>query len=349
MEKFSPEKQAYQPSSKDIEKAEELIIEEQKAASKERQTSFEAGEKHGKREMIKDLLKDKSKRTLLEGMAKLSDQLGQPEQAEKPKELEKEISFEKAQEIMGKDFLGPEAVKNVFGVEVESIPPIQFTKEDLERAKELNQMLILQIDKMEDDKPLTLENLKNKFSESHDGKQMWDSYNKKENFFKNETPKAGWKLASKDIISDSTRKNYLEQTKTIINYLKDKVFKGKLIPEMYQKAIAEFESKESDISGLINSDSIYDWKSAAIKLEKLQITQLTRESPIEVMYRFVLQDQENKEKLLYNVKSSWTSRLSSDGDQFVSVGRISNGDGVNIHEYTPVHTLDIGVFFSRSL
>lgn len=255
------------------------------------------------------------------------------------------ISISEAREILGKDFLGPEAVKNVFGVELETIPPIQFTKEDLERAKELNQILILQTDKMEDGKPMTLENLKNKFPKAHDGKKMWydqDWYNK-EDFFKNETPKAGWKFVSKDTIPNSTNKNYLEQTETVIQYLKEEVFKDKELPKEYQEAITEFESQKSNISKLIDSD----WKSASDKLGNLQITRLTRENPSEVMYRLILENKENKDKLLPS-KHTWTLGRGSDGE-FVSVGGFDDG-GAGVRGSRPDRRYDyLGVSFSRSL
>ena len=51
---------------------------------------------------------------------------------------------------------GPADVEKTWGVKVEA-PPIPFSKEDLERAKELGQMLMLRIDKTKDGKPLSME------------------------------------------------------------------------------------------------------------------------------------------------------------------------------------------------
>lgn len=265
---------------------------------------------------------------------------------EKAQEIKRrEASLEKAEKILGKNFLGPEAVKNVFGVEFKTIPHIQFTEEDLERAKELGQMLVLQVDKMKDGEPMTLENLKKDFSKAHDGKKMWYSQNwyDREDFFKEETPKVGWKLVSKEVIPGSTNKNYLEQTEIVISYLKEKVFKDRELPKEYQEAISEFESQKSGIVGLMNSN----WKSAADTLEKLQITQLTRENPAEVMYRLILQDQENEEKLL-PVKYSWTLGRDSAGE-FVYGGLFDSG-GVAVGGNSPGHRDgSIGVSFSRSV
>ncbi len=256
------------------------------------------------------------------------------------------ITIESAREILGKDFLGPEAIKSAFGIELETIPPIPFTKEDLETAKKLNQQLILYVDKAKDGKPLTGEKLfditKNKTS---DGKKLFcdTDWYQKEEFFTKETPELRWKLVSKEIIPDSTSKNYLEQTETLIQYIKDNVFKGKPLPKEYQSAIAEFESQKSNISKLIDSD----WKLASDMLEKLQITKLTRESPIETIYRLSLNEKTNQERLLDN-RYNRTLRRRSDG-KFVNVGFFDD-DGMGVRGSTPGHRRGIlGVSFSRSL
>src|SRR3989344_7705133 len=67
------------------------------------------------------------------------------------------IPIEKSIEILGKEnVFGSADVEKTWGVKVEA-PPIPLSKEDLERAKELGQMLMLRIDKTEDGKPLTVQ------------------------------------------------------------------------------------------------------------------------------------------------------------------------------------------------
>lgn len=268
---------------------------------------------------------------------------------EKPQELKGEISLEKAQEILGKDFLGPEAVKNVFGVELESIPPIQFTKEDLERAKELGQQLILQIDKMEDGKLINIRSLKDKFPEDHNGGRMWslDKYNKIDFIGdKNgESPRVGWRLVSKNIIPGSYSKNYLGQTEAIIQYLKEKVFKDRELPKEYKEAIDEFESQKSEISEDINGNRV---ERASVLLENLKIVRLTKETPSEVMYRIVLVERENKEELFKSSHTSTSSLCSSHrGMLFVNVGF---NKGFEMTESTSKDGYSgYGTSFSRSL
>ncbi len=67
-----------------------------------------------------------------------------------------------AQEIMSKDFLCPEAIAKAFPgitLETKNIPNIPFSKEDLLRAKELGQCLILHVDKAPDGAPMTMQKI----------------------------------------------------------------------------------------------------------------------------------------------------------------------------------------------
>jgi len=92
-----------------------------------------------------------------------------------------------------------------------------------ERAKELNQFLILRVDKTNDGKPLTMakmnELIKGKvkdgtkalYSDDGSGKIKDDAWYKGEDFVLKETPKLSWALTSKEVISNSPDKNYLDQ------------------------------------------------------------------------------------------------------------------------------------------
>ena len=251
--------------------------------------------------------------------------------------------FEEAEEILGEDFLGPDAVKSAFNIEMEEIPEIPFTKEELERAKELNQQLILYVDKTPDGKPLTGEKLLELTdNKTADGKKLLSpDWYKKEDFFTKEAPRAGWKLISKETIPDSTSKNYVEQTEEIVSYLEGKVFKGESLPEEYQKAVDEFNAKKKELKKLTNSN----WQKAAAELENIEITKLTRETPIEVLYRLALNERENKKRLLGNY--TWTPRRSSIGG-LVRVGDFDS-HGVDVRNYEPDDSGDdLGVSFSRS-
>ena len=257
------------------------------------------------------------------------------------------IDLEIAKEIMGeKDFLGPEAIEATWGFKPEEIPEIPFSKEELERAKELGQRLILRIDKTEQGLPLTMEKmnklLQNKTKDK--GKILRDTdWYKNEDFYKKEPPKAGWVLSSKEIIPNSTDKNYIQQTETIIDYLQNQVFKDQPLPQEYESAIREFQQKKADLQDLLTKD----WKKAAEILENLQITKLTRPSPSELLYDLSVSLQTNQERHLQD-KYAWTNRRSS-GGSLVDAGYFDR-DGAYVGSWRPDDADgDLGVSFSRSL
>lgn len=277
--------------------------------------------------------------------------------SEKKMEGSVQEQMDMAKEVMGEEFFGYQEVGKAFGIEVspENVPEIPFSREELERAKELNQFLVLRVDKAPDGKPLSLQKineiLKGKVSDgskllyADDGKGgiQSDSWHKNEEFSKNEAPRLAWALVSKEVIPNSTSKNYLQQTEELVNYIKNSVFKGKEIPDEYQEAIKEFEKEKDGIGKIISSE----WQKAAEKLSNLKISQLTRQNPAEVLYDIAIYFQNKGERILEN-KYSWTSSRASDG-RLVRVGAF-DADGVGVVRWLPGLSDDsFGVAFSRSL
>ena len=254
------------------------------------------------------------------------------------------ISPEKAKEIMGEqDVLGSEAIEKALNIKLkkEQIPKIPFKKHELERAKELNQFLVLRT-------PLTMEKmnelLQTEFEQQNKGKILYDTDRyKNEDFFKKDIPKLQWALTSKEPIPNSTSKNYLEQTELIADYLKNQVFKDKELPKQYEQAIEEFNKQKQNIQKLMKDD----WKKAAEQLSKLKINQITRQSPAEALYDTLIYFQNNQERLLKD-GYTWTKRCSSDGG-LVLVGCFAS-DGADVDRWSPASAHDsLGVSFSRSL
>jgi hypothetical protein len=269
------------------------------------------------------------------------------------------LSPAEAERLFGKDFLGSKKIENVFGVLSSKLERgIPFSKEELERAKELGQQLILQNDfmdvknpetgKVERNVPVTLENLKKYFPKAHDDKSMWWSQDwyKDEDFFKKEKPRTGWRLTSKELVPDSTSKNYLEQTDVLVDHLQKQVFKGAKLSKQYEDAITEFKRKRAEIEPLAKSSTDSEWKRGSQMLADLTLTKLTRELPVEVMYRLILNDKENADKLLPSTYT-WTTSRDSDGD-LVYVGTL-DARGADVHRNEPRSSYDyLGVSFSRS-
>lgn len=275
-----------------------------------------------------------------------------PEPIVRPSRRERgrEVPMEKWIEKLGKEnVFGPADVEKTWGVKVE-VPPIPFGVEDLERAKELGQMLVLRIDQTTPGKPLSMEAmhaiLQERFTREGKGRVFNSAQGWKgvfPDYFAKEAPRAGWALVSKEIIPDSTSKNYIAQTETIIQYLKQEVFKGKELSSLYKEAVEEFELQKAELTALVASN----WQEAAKRLAGLKITQLTRQEAVEGHYDLLSHYDATGERLLSN-RYAWGSSISADG-RLVHVGRFdTDGVGGNVW-YPGVANGHVGVLFSRSV
>lgn len=65
-----------------------------------------------------------------------------------------------ALEILGRErVFGPEKVREVFGIDVEKIPDISYSEQELKAAKEAGDALVLRVDRFDQDTPFTLKEL----------------------------------------------------------------------------------------------------------------------------------------------------------------------------------------------
>lgn len=264
--------------------------------------------------------------------------------------------MKEAKSILGQDFIGPDEAKAALGFEASEIPNVPFSKEELERAKELGQILILR-------QPVTMEqiidSLKGKLKDGRKllgsideatGKLSSGCWYKDEKFLKEERATAGWALVSKEVVPGSTSKNYLEQTEVMIDYLQNKVFEGKTPPPEFADAVMEFNAFMKANPGFapkVKSAEASEWKAAAAQLESLKITKLTRQSPVEALYDMAAYAETNGQRLLQD-KYTWTKARSSDG-YLVDVGRFDS-DGADVGGGTPGYSgVGLGVSFSRNL
>ncbi len=234
--------------------------------------------------------------------------------------------IEDAREVMtDENFFGPDDVENAFGVHLKphEIPPIPFSLGELERARELGQFLVLRINRAPDNEPLTMEKMESlvreSFEKEGDGVFYNDTLSKVEKFSVTDTSNLAWALTSRELIPNSTKQNYLQQTETLVNYLKEYVFAGQTLPPEYADAVAEFEKYYDlhfkgntyvQISQLLNGKN---WRTYAKEISELCINQLTRQQPIEVLYDMLICFKKNKHDRLLENQSTLTNHCSSDG------------------------------------
>lgn len=261
---------------------------------------------------------------------------------------EGQTSFERAKEIMGERLLGPEEVKQVFGIEVEEIPPIPFSEAILERLAPACK-LILYVENWPDGSSLTGESIAEKFNnKKKDGSKLLykiDWY-KDEDFFTKDTPKLRWRIVSDDVIDGSTNKNYLEQTRILAGYVEGLYDDKDSIPEDIKEMIAEARdlAADPDFQEEVQSNDETIWKSAAEKLANLPLNQHFRESFPELIYRLALTDRARADQLLKSFYS-WTNSCTSDG-ALVNGGRFGGG-GARVLRWRPwLRGSDLGCAFS---
>lgn len=238
------------------------------------------------------------------------------------------VELDEAKELLGKDFLGPESVAAVFGPDSVRIdmPPILIPRQELEdAARKKDKFLILRSNRIPADK-LALSATKKSLEKA---------------------PDTCWALVTKDIIADTTSKNYVEQTEQMIKYLQENIFAGREIPSEYQEAITEFEAQKEELRLLAQSSDESQWKLATERLSNLNITRLCRPTRDEVLYDMEVYYQANDERLFPD-KYTWTSTRDSDG-HLVDVGGFDAGGASVGRDRPDDRDAYLGVSFSRSL
>lgn len=252
---------------------------------------------------------------------------------------------QEAKKIMGRDFFGVEAIEKAFGIKLDhnfDIPKIPFSKERLKHAKLQNQFLILRIGKI-GKQLLTMSKmellLQPQFDKENKGRVLYNMlWYRNQVFFNDKSLKSCWALVSKEPIPNSTNKNYLEQTESLVKYLRS-IF-GKAIPSNYTDAISEFDEEKKSIKIILSSNL----GEASERLSNLKINQMMRHNADEAFYDDVIYFQNTKKRLLKN-HYAWTNTRSSCG-RLVLVGP-SDTNGVRLGYWEPVDFLPrFGVYVS---
>jgi len=260
---------------------------------------------------------------------------------------ERETSFERAQEIMGERMLGPEEVKQVFGIEVETVPAIPFPEDMLEKLKG-SCRLILYADKFADGTPVTGQTIMKRLdNKKADGSKLFHDtdWYKAEDFFTKESPQLRWRIVLDEVIPGSTSQNYLVQTETLANFAESRYDDITKIPQDIKEMIDEARALANDANfrSAVESTDETKWKPAAEKLAALPLNRHFRESFPELIYRLALVDRAKAEQLLKGMYL-WTCSRTSDGD-LVYGGLF--GAGAEVYGYGPDGSgSDVGCAFS---
>lgn len=248
-----------------------------------------------------------------------------------------ETSYEQAQEIMGDSFYGVEEIRNTFGFEVstDKIPAILYGPEILEKAKENGEILVLRVESDREGSPMTMERMNEimqtilaEGDEEEQEKLLYDTdWYSEEDFFKNASLKTEWRIVGKNFVPDSTSKNYIEQTKVLRDYLLglDSVSK-----EEQEECTDEFLE---GLQKMLDEDYDKNWKEVARKLSELLINKNHRRIPAEILYDWVLQFRNKKERGILEANYDWSNTLSSYG-RLVHLGS-ADRDGADVSNDNP--------------
>jgi hypothetical protein len=278
-------------------------------------------------------------------------------------------SPEKAKEILGKDFLGAEAVEKTFGfaVSLEEIPPIRFSAKELKEAQAHNEQLILRVSHDGEGNPMTMERMlkimakrmqkkeKLLFAQNNPGAEELpdDCWFKKEEFFWNDKVKMEWVLVGKDFVLDTTDKNYVEQTLEIYKYLKERKF----LSEKEKAEYAGLENKLKQYCEEMGMDwktlSVLDqpkyeknWPEVAKKLANLPINQKHRRNSAGILFDWLMNFKAGNGRGKLENLYDWSTTVSSAGD-LLNIGYFDS-DGAHVSGYDPANSDDgLGVVFVR--
>lgn len=234
------------------------------------------------------------------------------------------VSFEDAERIFGADYFDGASILHAFGVFVHKdlTPPIPFSYQELEQAKQLNQMLILRVTGTIDN-PLTMENMNRLPSVQtflctdvipHSRTMAFQN----EYLFTKDMPRPGWALVSKTLLANSINKDYRFQSFLLAQYLKKTVFANKILPSEY--------------GGLDNI-------ALGLKL---------RRTAVETMYDTIMYFVHTGIRLLPDV-GDWGRTLDTKG-KFVTVGFFDKNKQIDLYcESSDKSDRDTGVCFSRRI
>jgi hypothetical protein len=223
-------------------------------------------------------------------------------------------SLDEAREILGRDVLGPEEIEKALGFKPDRVPPLQYSKEDLEKAKGLGEMLVLRLNADAEGQPLTMKRLQELAEPrlaTKEKTQTLVSTNgyKDEGFFNRDAvPFPYWQLVAKDVIPESVGEDFFGQTRALRDHLQKN---GLLKPsDLNGCSDADLEHLEH----LYKVDASVNYRVSIPRIiADLPLNQHHRRSPVEVFYDLLVVYGSRNEILL---KDSYeqTNRQNNLGD-----------------------------------
>lgn len=225
----------------------------------------------------------------------------------------------KAELILEQDYLGPEAVKKAFGIQIapNKVPPIPFNQREIEWAKSLGEMLVLRTNTYSEGRPLTglvMESILGDLFFKNNKSQVFaggfDSRVDEGKLFFDQAPRPGWAIVSKEPLSNSYGRNILDQTQVLVDALSAREFVDRIVPDKYKEAIQEFDSKIRELDKIYRQFSL----NAVVPTLNLKINQLARPTFSEVCYDLLLYFQNNGQRLLADTATN-TITYTHDGNK----------------------------------
>lgn len=264
------------------------------------------------------------------------------------------VTIEKAKELIGVgNFFGLEEAKKAFDVDLkeEQIPKIPFSAAELERARELDQILILRIGRDTKGNFLALETM----AEAELYPKFHGSDWCKDETFMYRGINTQWALVSKNFVSNSdNKKNYLEQTELLVAHLKEVVFEDQAIPRQLQKAIDQFEEYMR-----MN----FEGKSKAEIKEKMEmildnsgeptsllVNQLCRQTPVEAVYDSTVYMLNTGKELMLPNEYLWSNDVArkSNVGHIIAISNYTI-NGIEIYRYAAhKERAHLGTIFART-
>ena len=268
--------------------------------------------------------------------------------------------IERARTIMGADnFFGPEEIQEKYPYVrlPDTIPPIPFDQDRMERERKAGMVLRLVCDTAVDGQPLIGAKLNELVSPSYTArneKLLSDNdWYKNEPFFTTETPRLAWVFMATELLADSTNKNYVDQTRLISGDIKT-LWQGSQdkMPQQDRDDLKEWQEYYSTNFAGISLEEITDLlndgttrKKYAFELSNLGINQHNRPTFIEQLDHNAFMRASGK-KILEKDGHGWTSTRSSNGF-LVILGYAGVKGAVMLEWQSGVARADLGVLLVR--